>query len=152
MNTIEARCSCGNARLTIHARPRFRMLCHCTICQRFNQAPFADVSIYRAADVQLPEAGTVEFSTWKPPPNVQRGKCAECGAAAVETFHAPLLPKLTMVPRSMLPADADLPEPVAHFFYETRVADAQDELPKHEGFLPSQFAFLKHFLRARSRH
>lgn len=147
--TIEAACPCGNATLKIHSPPRFRMLCHCTICQRFNQAPFADVLVYRAGDVDLPEPGVVEFSTWKPPPNVQRGTCTKCGAAAVETFHAPLLPKLTMVPRAMLAADADLPEPVAHFFYETRVAEADDALPRHEGFLPSQWAFLKHYLRSR---
>jgi hypothetical protein len=73
----------------------------------------------------------------------------EVRAAAVETFHAPLLPKLTMVPRSMLPADAELPEPSAHFFYETRVADIDDALPRHEGFLPSQWAFLKHYLQSR---
>lgn len=48
-----------------------------------------------------------------------------------------------MVPRYILPADADLPEPTAHFFYETRVADIDDDLPRHEGFLASQRAFLK---------
>ncbi len=147
--TIEAACPCGNARLKIHAPPRFWMYCHCTVCQRFNQAPFADVLIYRARDVDRPELGAVEYDTYKPPPNVQRGKCVVCGAAAVETFRAPLLPKLTMVPRAMLPADADLPEPVAHFFYETRVGDADDELPRHEGFLPSQWAFLKKLLMSR---
>lgn len=65
--TIEAACPCGNARLTIHAPPRFRMYCHRTICQRFNQAPFADVLVYRARDVDLPELGAVEFDTYKPP-------------------------------------------------------------------------------------
>lgn len=147
--TTEAACPCGNARLKIHAPPRFRMYCHCTICQRFNQAPFADVLVYRAKDVDLPESDAVEFDTYKPPPNVQRGKCTVCGAAAVETFHAPLLPKLTMVPRAMLPVDAELPKPVGHFFYETRVEDAEDALPQHEGFLPSQWAFFKNYLTAR---
>ena len=66
--TIEAACPCGNARLKIHAPPRFRMYCHCTICQRFNQAPFADVLIYRAKDVDLPESGAVEIDTYKPLP------------------------------------------------------------------------------------
>jgi hypothetical protein len=128
--------------------PRFRMLCHCTICQRFNKQPFADVLIYRAGDVEMPEAGTVDFAIYKPPPNVQRGRCSSCRAPVIETFHVPLLPKLTMVPRSMLPPDAELPEPVAHFFYETRQADANDSLPKHDGFWPSQTAFLKYYLRS----
>ncbi len=147
--TTPCSCPCGATTLTTHAPPRFRMLCHCTICQRFNSAPFADVLVYRARDVALPEAGSVAFSTWKPPPNVQRGQCANCGAAAIETFHMPLLPKLTMVPRAMHPSDAELPAPVAHFFYETRVDDADDALPKYQRFLPSQFAFLKALIKAR---
>ena len=93
---------CGNARLKIHAPSRFRMYCHCTICQRFNQAPFADVLIYRAKDADLSELGAVEFDIYKPPPNVQRGKCTVCGAAAVETFHAPLLPTHEPPPSSQL--------------------------------------------------
>lgn len=149
--TTEASCACGHARLTIRSEPGFRMLCHCTLCQRFNQAPHADVLIFRARDVEIIDADAIEFTTYKPPPNVQRGRCANCGAAAVETFHMPLLPKLTMVPRAMLPADADLPEPAGHFFYETRVADAEDALPRHEGFLPSQWAFLRHYLATRRR-
>lgn len=147
MPMTECACRCGTTRIHLRAAPKFRMLCHCTICQRFNQAPFADVLIYAARDVELMDSDTVEFSTYKPPPNVQRGKCTKCGQAAVETFHVPLLPKLAMVPRAMHAADASLPEPVAHFFYETRVADAEDALPKHKGFMPSQWAFLQYYLR-----
>ena len=146
-----AQCKCGHTRFEIVGKPRFRMLCHCTICQRFNDAPFADVLVYRSSDVERPAPGTVEFSTWKPPPNCQRGKCAECSAPAVETFSFPLFPKLTMVPRAMLPANADLPEPLAHFFYEKRVEDAADDLPRREGFLPSQSGFLKCYVNAHLR-
>lgn len=149
MPMTECACRCGTTRLHLRAAPRLRMLCHCTICQRFNDAPFADVLVYRYGDVELPAAGTVEFSTWKPPPNCQRGKCARCGAPAVETFRFPLVPKLAMVPRSMFPTDAALPEPLAHFFYETRAANSKDALPKHEGFMPSQWAFLRAYLNAR---
>lgn len=138
-------CPCGTTRFQTRNPPRFRMLCHCTICQRFNDAPFADVLIYRAADVEMPEPDMVDFATYKPPPNVQRGQCASCKAPVIETFHVPLLPKLTMVPRPMQPPEADLPEPLAHFFYETRQSDIDDALPKHQGFLPSQLAFLKYF-------
>ncbi len=147
MNPTDCSCTCGATTFRTRAAPRFRMLCHCTLCQRFNDAPFADVLIYRARDVEMPP-GTVEFTTLKPPPNVQRGKCASCGAPAIETFHAPLLPKLTMVPRAMHPAKAALPEPIAHFFYNTRIEDAADGLPKHQGYLASQLAFCKYLIAA----
>ena len=143
-------CSCGATSFEATGTPLFRILCHCTICQRFNDAPFADVIVYRAQDVALPEPGAVNFETYKPPPNVQRGKCASCGQPAVEVFAAPVLPKLVMVPRSMLRPDAKAPKPVAHIFYDKRISDAADELPKHEGFVRSQLAFLK-YLRSATR-
>ncbi len=35
---------------------------------------------------------------------------------------------------------AFVPEPSIHIFYDTRVADIQDELPKYKGYLKSQLA------------
>lgn len=145
----ECRCACGNTTFSVLTPPLFRMLCHCTICQRFNEAPFADVIVYDAAGVEQPAPGTVIFGTYKPPPNVQRGKCASCGKPAIEKFEAPLFPKLTMVPSTMFSAEAVLPAPVAHIFYDTRVADADDALPKHLGFLASQLSFGKYLLSAK---
>lgn len=145
-------CSCGNAAFNVMGPPLFRILCHCTICQRFNDAPFADVVVYDAASVAKPAPGTVTFDTYKPPPNVQRGKCTRCGKPAVELFEAPLLPKLTIVPSSVHNADAEQPEPIAHIFYDKRVADAHDSLPKHSGFLASQLAFGRYLLSAKLFH
>ncbi|NNE35571.1 MAG: hypothetical protein HKN13_10050 [Rhodothermales bacterium] len=129
--------------------PLFRILCHCTICQRFNSAPFADVLVFRDKDVSLPPPNAVNFQTYKPPPNVQRGKCATCAQPAIEIFAAPVLPKLVMIPRAMLRSDAEVPSPIAHIFYDKRVSDAKDAYPKHRGFLRSQLAFLNYLRSAR---
>lgn len=128
------------------AQPQFRMICHCSICQTFNDAEFADVSVYRMKDVNRPAQSVVEFKTFKPPPNVKRGKCVSCGKPVIEVFEAPLFPKLVMVPRAMLGDTVELPAPVGHLFYEGRVNDVDDALPKHTGFLGSQLAFFKHLL------
>ena len=133
----------------MNSEPLFRILCHCTICQHYNNAPFADVLVFRANDVTLPPVDSVDYRTYKPPPNVKRGRCASCEQAAVEVFDTPLMPKLVMVPRPMFGEDADLPTPSAHIFYNERVADADDAYPKHEGFFRSEFAFLKQLLSAR---
>ena len=151
MIPVQCCCSCGATRFQTVGKPLFRILCHCTICQRFNDAPFADVLVYRAPDVELPPAGAVDFDTYKPPPNVQRGKCASCGQPAVEVFSAPVLPKLVMIPRSVMQPQTNLPQPIAHIFYDKRTKDAEDELPKHEGFVRSQLAFLKHLWSATRR-
>ena len=145
---MECACSCGNVAFETVGHPLFRILCHCTICQRFNDSPFADVVVYGAAAVTDPDAESVSFETYKPPPNVQRGKCTQCGDAAIEKFVAPLLPKLTIVPAAVHGSSADLPDPVAHIFYRTRFADANDQLPKHTGAVASQLAFGKHLMSA----
>ncbi len=147
---LSCACSCGATSFQTTAKPLFRILCHCTICQRFNDEPFADVVVFHSSDVEKPASGLVNFDTYKPPPNVQRGKCASCNKPAIELFHTALFPKLVMVPRRMFAADAELPEPKAHLFYDKRLADADDGYPKHKGMLRSQFAFLKH-LRSSKR-
>ncbi len=133
----------------MNGAPLFRILCHCTICQHYNDAPFGDVLVFRAMDVVLPPAEAVDYKTYKPPPNVKRGQCAACNQAAVEVFDAPLMPKLVMVPRPMFGEGVEVPPPSAHIFYEERVSDADDAYPKHEGFFRSEFAFLKYLLSAR---
>ncbi len=137
-------CACGATDFETDGEPLFRILCHCTICQRFNSAPFADVLVFRAEDVTLQPRDAVNFETYKPPPNVQRGKCATCAQPAIEVFTAPILPKLVMVPTPMLGLDAQVPLPIAHIFYDKRVSDMNDAYPKHRGFLRSQLAFLNY--------
>lgn len=144
MTTVNCICNCGKTKFQVNGQPKLRMICHCTICQKFNQAAHADVLVYQTKQIIAPDAGVVEFDTYKKPPNVQRGKCAACGQAAIEVFDFPLMPKLTMVPADMFADGAELPEPNAHMFYEKRVADVDDDLPKHNGFLKSQLAFFKH--------
>jgi len=123
-----------------------RFICHCTICQKFNDASYGDAAVYSAASVKYPDSGLIEFKTYKAPPNVQRGSCISCGSPIVELINSPLFPKLTMVPSEMHKLGSDLPTPVAHLFYEHRVADVNDEIRKHTGYFFSQLAFLKHLL------
>jgi len=143
-------CDCGATSFYSDGEPLFRIICHCTICQKFNSASFGDVLVFRAEDVTLPPPDIVNFEKYKPPPNVQRGKCAACGQPALEVLAAPVLPKLVMVPRAMLTLDAQVPAPIAHMFYDKRVSDAPDTYPKHRGFVRSQLAFL-HYVRVAER-
>lgn len=141
---MQCSCSCGATRFHADGEPLFRIFCHCTLCQRFNSGPFADILVFRAADVSLPPPDAVTFQTYKPPPNVQRGKCAQCGQPSIVVFNIPALPRLVTVPRAMFGPDARVPSPIAHIHYDKRVSDAKDTYPKHEGFLRSQLAFLNY--------
>lgn len=150
MEAVQAcRCSCGATTFNIKGAPLFRILCHCTVCQRFNRSAFGDVLVYGAGSVEVPESGAVSFDRYRRPPNIARGKCMACGDPAIELVDLPLAPKLVIVPASMHGAESELPPPVAHIFYDKRVSDVADKLPRYCGYVPSQLAFIKHLVKAR---
>jgi hypothetical protein len=63
--------------------------------------------------------------------------------------HMNYLPFLSLafVPAARYPAGIHLPEPTMHLYYESRIADADDDLPKYrEG--PSLLAVFRVLLRA----
>lgn len=139
-----ANCACGHTELEVTGKPKFRMLCHCGICRKYNKSSHADILVYQMTQVKVSASSVVNFQTYKRPPNVQRGQCSKCGQAAIEVFNMPLMPKLTMVPAGMFAETAELPKPKAHMFYDKRVQDTEDDLPKKTGFVASQLAFFKY--------
>lgn len=145
---FEGQCECGKAQWTVSGPPLLRALCHCTICQEFNQAPFADVTAFRLRDLELAEPGAHEFNRLRPPPSVQRGRCASCGQATVEIFRQPLMPRLAIIPSARLEPLAELPQPRFHMFYNRRRSDVTDTLPHYSGYLSSQWAFARRLIPA----
>lgn len=134
-------CQCGAIELTVTGAALMRGICHCTICQAFNEAPYADITLFRARDVQVNAPERVRFDTYRPPPAVQRGKCADCEQPAIEYLDLPGLPKLAIVPSANLPELPGLPDPSLHIFYHRRTADVDDGLPRFSGYWRSQLAF-----------
>mgnify|MGYP000205612909 CR=1 FL=1 len=145
-NEHKCQCQCGSTEFTAVGDPILRVICHCTICQEFNDAAYADISIFLSKDVELLNAETVSLQQYKAPPAVQRGKCIACSNPAIEFLELPLFPALTIIPTGTFPDEARLPGPVAHLFYHRRVSDIDDALPKYEGFMKSQFALTRKLL------
>lgn len=133
-------CSCGEVKYTVIGKPLFRAFCHCTICQKFNQAAYSDITLFRAKDVIMPRADSVEFSAYKKPPAAQRGTCVACGKPAIETLQLPML-ELVLIPSGNIQVESLVPEPQLHIFCDTAVAAIDDNIPKYSGFLKSQLAF-----------
>lgn len=144
---FEQRCSCpcGTTTFTLHRAPVMRFICHCTVCQAFNGTPFADMVVAHTRGVALPADHQVDFKAYRPPPAVQRGKCKACDRPAIEFMRLPIYPALTFIPTGNFVNATALPEPCMHVFYEKRVADAEDDLPRYEGYLHSQLAFARKF-------
>lgn len=136
MHELICGCSCGKARVAVSSRPFARLICHCTICQAVYRAPFADVTILRGSAVRHIE--NVQFKKHRAPPALNRGTCISCGSPVVATA-----PFLAFIQAPNYPRSRPLPAPAMHIFYHSRVADADDSLPKHSGYWRSQWAFTR---------
>ena len=146
MEILDVGCECGNVGLAITGNPIFRVYCHCQICQRFNNAAFADIVVYNAEQVSVFSPEGVKFESFKKPPNIQRGKCTKCHMPVIEKLAAPVIPKLSFVPVSAHRSTDSLPQSIAHLFYERRISDSDDALPKYKGYISSQIAFARSLL------
>jgi hypothetical protein len=135
---LHGACTCGTCSFETKV-PTVRFICHCLICQAFNGKPFSDVTVIRAREVTLHNAGHISFKKYRPPPNLNRGRCMDCGKPVVETAGAGPL-KLMFIPSDTFAAPELLPPAQMHIFYHRRVSDVQDDLPKHEGYWRSQLA------------
>lgn len=144
MTSMTGRCGCGAVRFEVTQEPMLRVLCHCTICQAFNQAPFADVALVRRSEVHVDGESSVDFQAYRPPPNVQRGKCRQCGDPVVEHLHMPGPLALTFIPSERFADPTQLPAASLRVFYNRRVQDCNDTLPRYSGYLRSQLGLLRH--------
>lgn len=148
MSEVRCHCECGKAGLVVAGPFLGRVRCHCTICQAANQAAYADSTILLAKHVPLERVENVRFDTMKEPPALQRGFCRSCGGYLVAYGNYWRFLSLAFVPAARYPAEEPLPEPSMHVFYDSRIADAADSLPKFDKW-PSDLAVLRVMLKTR---
>jgi hypothetical protein len=130
-------CLCGASRFTVAGDPIGRFFCHCTICQKAYGKPFADVTFFWAGSVALPDSHAIEFRRHRAPPAMRRGRCAKCGNPVINLLGMTPL-TLAFVPSQNFPKATELPAPDRHIFYDRRVADIADSVPKLGGYWASE--------------
>ena len=137
-------CACGKAQILVLGRPFARFICHCTICQSVYRAPFADVTILFRRSVVLPQIEAIRFKKYRTPPALSRGTCTSCGSPVVALMP---FPRLAFIPAPNYPQSHKLPAPAMHIFYQSRISDVHDNLPKYSGYWPSELAVTRLVLR-----
>lgn len=148
-----SQCECGTTKIEVTGKPIIRAVCHCSICQEFNQAAFADITAFYADDVDVPEGSDIEFKTYtKSPTAVPRGKCKQCGKPAIEQMNIPGFPKMILIPSDNFADQSVLPAASLHMFYHRRVANLNDGIPKYSSFLSSQLGFVRYLIPALIKH
>ncbi len=143
MTSAKATCECKSVSFKVSTQPLMRLICHCSICQSFNNADYGDVLLYFENDVELPDEALLDYQAYRPPPNLQRGKCKKCAKPAVEYMSLlPLIPRVIVVPCAMVQERGILPRPSLQMFYENHKVDYEPTIPKYSGYLPSQLAMI----------
>ena len=104
------------------------------------RTPHADVTVFPARAVTLPDNSGVTFRRYRPPPAIDRGSCPACGGPVVEFMTLGPLKMLAFAPSQDFERPSELPEPSLHIFYHRRAADATDLLPKVSGYWASEMA------------
>ena len=139
--SIETACQCKKSSLAVNGQVLTRFICHCKICQKVYQQPFADVVVVKSQDLTQVDESSLTFAKHKLPPAVNRGVCKHCSQPVLATLN--FLPNwgYSFIPASNFDS-AELPEPSMHLFYHRRVQDKQDSLPKHSGYWQSQLALV----------
>lgn len=139
-------CACGHCAFEVTSRPKARFVCHCTICQDFTGKSFSDVTVLPGSAVKLANADQISFNKHRPPPNINRGVCQRCAKPVVEfAGFGPF--KIFFIPSSNFLNQDLLPPAQMHVFYNRRVKDIADALPKHSGYFPSELAIGRMLMR-----
>jgi len=138
---MQGRCSCGSVDIQVMKPAIVRMFCHCTLCQEYNNAPFADVSMFHARDVADFDDNKIQYKYYKKPELIPRGSCKQCNDPVLEKVRLKMMPNLIVVPSNNFDDMSWLPQPSMHMFYDKRVADVDDNLKKCNGMVSSQLVF-----------
>ncbi len=136
----EASCSCTSNTYIVNNKPIGRFICHCTICQEYTGQAYNDVTVLLKQDVSELKLINTKFRRWKLPPNISRGLCTRCNKPSIEMAMGGTL---ILVPTTNYPDVSALPEPTMHLFYNRRIEDSNDDLPKYNGFVQSQAMIVK---------
>lgn len=73
-------------------------------------------------------------------PALNRGVCTACGSPVLALTPGPAAIGLAFVPARTFDDPSELPSATQHIFYDRRVADIDDALPKVSGYWRSELA------------
>jgi hypothetical protein len=132
----------------VSGTPVTRLICHCTICHALYKQPFADVTVWWAGAIVLPEHQQIQFKRHRAPPALQRGTCAACGAPVVGSLRLASFVKLAFVPRRILLTRLRYPPPARTFFITADLRKLLTGFQKISGYWPSQLVVTRLVVRS----
>ena len=126
-------CYCGAVTVTVKGPPAAAGYCHCLECRKWHSAPINAFGIWSNDNVTI-EGPTTTSTVSEVSGRVSCSKCGGCIANLKPTMGMTAVYPMTLAG----PEDTFKFEPAFHIFYEERVMDVSDGLPKFVD-VPEQF-------------
>ena len=131
-NTYHVKCDCGSVALEMSGAPRVTAFCHCEDCRALLDVPYHSVVAWDADNVRITSGAedTVEYKY--PTLEMTRVFCKHCG----ETLYNTNAMGWRLVSQLLIRKcnNDQLPEEFesnAHFYYDRRIVDIDDSIPKN---------------------
>lgn len=127
----QVHCDCGSVKLSMSGTPRVHAFCHCEDCRNLLDVPFHSIVAWDPENVAI-ESGSNDAVEYKYPSlEMTRVFCKHCG----ETLYNTNAMGWKLVSQLLISKcnGGELPEEFqsnAHFFYDRRIVDIDDPLPK----------------------
>lgn len=136
----EGECFCKAVAFTCHGVPEWSLVCHCSICARLAGASGVDLVAWKGTDSVKITRGQENITAVMSSPQMRRSFCKCCGSPLISTS---LIPEMAFqdLPLSLFKRnDAgqilhwNALKPTSHIFYNSRVRNFVDDLPKWESY------------------
>ena len=126
--TLEASCFCGAVKLAVDvAKPPLAVsICHCRTCRQLTGAPML-ANLVLPSDAVKFEHEENALTSLKTSKHVTRHRCASCASP----IYATLGKGRAVVPLALFSRLPEGWEPQHHMYYDRRVLDVADDLPKY---------------------
>lgn len=125
-------CDCGSVEVSMTGVPRVHAYCHCEDCRALLDVPYHSIVAWEPDNVSITsgQEHTVEYNY--PTLDMTRVFCKHCGQTLYNTnaMGWKLISQLLIrkCNNDKLPAEF---QSNAHFFYDRRIVDIDDPLPKN---------------------
>lgn len=116
-------CYCGHVQVEVEGDPVFAAYCHCESCRKWHSAPMAALAAWPEDAVKVQGDVVVSQTNGE----TQRAACSRCGGNVLTT--KPELGWKVVYPLTLSGSDFSY-KPNLHIFYDERVVDFNDGLPK----------------------
>ncbi len=131
-NQYTIHCECGVIVAQLCGKPRVRGHCHCDDCRELLDVPYHSVTAWDKEQITISQGLQSLLEYQHPQLDMKRYFCSHCG----ETLFNSNAMDWRIVSQHLIRKcnNGKLPEELSsesHFFYNSRIIDIDDDLPKH---------------------